>query len=96
MRRAFRATSLWLHPDKSGSSDAFAAAAEAHEVLSHPARRRAYDTGEDVHTEQPFTWAEEMERYYFPERRGTRRSTSAPQSTNGDAKSKSKRGSTHA
>jgi hypothetical protein len=40
------------------------------QVLSDPKQRKAYDEGEDIHTLQPFPIAEEVTRYYFPEKRG--------------------------
>lgn len=41
-------------------------------MLSNPRRRRKYDAGDDLYSEQPFSLEEEVERYYFPERRGFR------------------------
>ena len=71
LRKRYRAASLRFHPDRpGGSAVAFAAAAEAHRVLSDRALRAAYDRGEEVHTEQPFSLAEEVERHYDPDANG--------------------------
>ena len=67
LRKRYRAASLRFHPDRpGGSAVAFAAAAEAHRVLADRTLRAAYDRGEEIHTEQPFSLAEEVERHYDP------------------------------
>ncbi len=47
IRAAFRLKAKTTHPDKPGGSDAaFKAVNEAHQILSDPDRRAAYDRGE--------------------------------------------------
>ena len=72
LRKRFRKASLLLHPDRGGSPAAFAAMVEANAVLSDPSKRDEYDRGADVHTEQPWPIADEIERFYFPTRRTIR------------------------
>ena len=45
LRRAYRALSLRHHPDKGGSTEAFAQVSAAYETLSDPEARRRYDEG---------------------------------------------------
>ena len=48
LRRAYRTASLRAHPDRGGSSAAFAAVAAAYETLADPDRRMRYDRGYDA------------------------------------------------
>jgi DnaJ-class molecular chaperone len=76
LKQAFRTMSRANHPDKGGSTARFQAIATAHDVLSDPHRRRAYDEGADLprHPTHPdgdeWTLKSEVEKRYFPEARG--------------------------
>ena len=67
LKKAYRALSLRLHPDRNGgSTELFAIAAAAHDCLADAACRRSFDRGEDVTGYQP-SLAEAVERHYYAE-----------------------------
>lgn len=83
LKRAYRLLSLKYHPDKkTGSTLAFQRVREAFDTLSDPAKRRAYDLGDDIRKPQHDSDSseysddehakpslrEEVERKYWPER----------------------------
>ena len=83
LKRAYRLRSLKYHPDKkTGSTLAFQRVREAFDTLSDPAKRRAYDLGDDIKKPQNDSGSseysddehakpslrEEVERKYWPER----------------------------
>ncbi len=83
LKRAYRLRSLKYHPDKkTGSTLAFQRVREAFDTLSDPAKRRAYDLGDDIKKPQNESDSseysddehakpslrEEVERKYWPER----------------------------
>ena len=83
LKRAYRLRSLKYHPDKkTGSTLAFQRVREAFDTLSDPAKRRAYDLGDDIKKPQNDSDSseysddehakpslrEEVERKYWPER----------------------------
>ena len=83
LKRAYRLSSLKYHPDKkTGSTLAFQRVREAFDTLSDPAKRRAYDLGDDIkkpqHDSDSSEYSddehakpslrEEVERKYWPER----------------------------
>ena len=73
LRRAYRALSLRLHPDRAGGdAAAFARAAQAPACLADAdGCRRAFHEGADlaeIGRAAPGGLADEVERYYFPSR----------------------------
>ena len=72
MRRAYRALSLRLHPDRGGDPAAFARVAIAHECLTDEAGcRRGFDEGADlaeIGRVAKGGLVDELERSYFPAR----------------------------
>ena len=67
LRRAYRQISLRLHPDRGGTTEAFARAAEAYECLSSAECRRKFDKGDDVGSSLQ-SFAADIEKRYFPDR----------------------------
>lgn len=81
LKQAYRLMSLKYHPDKAGgSTHAFLLIATAHQILSDPEKRKAFDEGTDIkcrkkdnsssdsEEEVKQSLFEETERRYFPER----------------------------
>ena len=68
LKKAYRALSLRLHPDRAGgSTELFARAAKAHDCLTDDGCRVPFDEGHDVEGYQP-NLKEAVERHYYPEK----------------------------
>jgi len=74
LRQGYRRLSRLHHPDKSGSNKAFQRVSAASETLGDPARRTAYDDGEDIpkevdkRGEEGLSLKDQVLKRYFPER----------------------------
>lgn len=70
LRRAYRSASRECHPDKGGDTNDFTRVGRAHEILSDPSKRAAWDAGaEVVDRPQDFPLKDELVSYYWPELR---------------------------
>ena len=68
LKKQYRGLSLRLHPDRAGGSTvAFARIAAAHDCLSEPDCRHAFDDGADIEGFSP-SFREAVEKHYWPER----------------------------
>lgn len=76
LKVAFRKESLRMHPDKhGGSNDGFQIVSQAHDLLSDDERRRAFDEGEDLRTDDDDNNEREpyvvrVTKEYYPDRFG--------------------------